>query len=430
MEFFDEPVDLQPWRLSDAEVVDAMDAAYEAATRAHAVALRLLVEVDRRGLAKAAGASSTQAWLQQRRRFRPQQARRDVELARLIDIRNPADPESDGRVEGAAVGAALDAGAMTVDQAGVVAIALSELPEDLAAGPRVQAEEILVAEAGRLSPADLCRAGHQVLAQVDPDAADRTLAEQLAREEREAYRLRSATRWADGHGSVHYRVRVPNAEDAHIWPVLDALARPTPSDGSGQRDERTGRQRMADAVVETFRRVSLDGGLPTNGGDRPRATITMELETLRSGLGAASNVDTGDLLSADAARRLACDAQVIPVVLGGAGQVLDVGRARRTFDGPVRTAVIVRDGGCVHPGCDRPARWCDVHHVIPWWAGGDTSLANGVLLCGFHHTLYDNGTWHLSFAADGIPEAVPPTWVDRAQRPIRNTRFKRRPDAA
>jgi len=64
-----------------------------------------------------------------------------------------------------------------------------------------------------------------------------------------------------------------------------------------------------------------------------------------------------------------------------------------------------------------------VHHVIPWWSGGKTSLDNGVLLCGFHHRLYDIGTWAIRFASDGIPEAVPPTWVDVRQRPCRHERF-------
>ncbi|MBA3310186.1 MAG: HNH endonuclease, partial [Nocardioidaceae bacterium] len=80
-------------------------------------------------------------------------------------------------------------------------------------------------------------------------------------------------------------------------------------------------------------------------------------------------------------------------------------------------AVIARDHGCVHPGCDRPARWCDVHHVIAWWKGGRTSLHNGVTLCGFHHRLYDDETWRIRFAADHIPESIPPTWVDPNTNP-------------
>jgi hypothetical protein len=63
-----------------------------------------------------------------------------------------------------------------------------------------------------------------------------------------------------------------------------------------------------------------------------------------------------------------------------------------------------------------------VHHVIPWWDGGRTALHNGALLCGYHHKLYDTGTWTLRFAPDGIPETIPPYWIDLQQRPRRHER--------
>ncbi|MGI8700132.1 MAG: HNH endonuclease signature motif containing protein [Nocardioidaceae bacterium] len=93
---------------------------------------------------------------------------------------------------------------------------------------------------------------------------------------------------------------------------------------------------------------------------------------------------------------------------------------------PLRVAVIARDQGCIHPGCTRPPRWCDVHHAIPWWAGGPTSLPNCVLLCGFHHKLYDKALWGISFAPDGVPEAIPPLWLDNERQPIRHERFLER----
>ena len=92
-------------------------------------------------------------------------------------------------------------------------------------------------------------------------------------------------------------------------------------------------------------------------------------------------------LDAGTLRRLACDADLIPAVLGTESEPLDVGRARRLFTGALRTAIIHRDQGCTFPGCDRPPDWCDAHHVIPWWAGGETSLTNAALLCARHHTI-------------------------------------------
>ncbi|MGI8576601.1 MAG: DUF222 domain-containing protein [Nocardioidaceae bacterium] len=423
------------WRLSDAEAVAALDAAYRKVTQAHAVALRLLGAVDGRGLPVAHGATCTQAWLTARRRVRPGDAKRDVELARLLTRAADATPDPAGigdtetdPVEGSWLAAGVHAGAVNVEQAGCIATALSELPVETDVDARVVAERVLVDQASDHGPATLARLGHRILDVIDPDEADRRLGAVLDREERQATRLRSATRFSDGHGSVFYKLRIPLADDTVIYPVLDALAAPDPAGPAGA-DTRTPHQRLADAFVETFRRVTLDGDLPQSGGDRPRIVITMDLNHLQAGIGAGTILDTGDQLSVSAVRRLACDAQLIPAVLNGPGQLLDLGRARRTFDGPARLAVTLRDRGCIHPGCDRPARWCDVHHVIPWWHGGRTDLTNGVLLCGTHHKLYDHNTWQIRFTPDHIPESIPPPWLDAQRKPIRHTRHlhRRRP---
>ena len=119
--------------------------------------------------------------------------------------------------------------------------------------------------------------------------------------------------------------------------------------------------------------------------------VTIDYRWLRDELGHAGLLDTGADLSPAAARRLACDADILPAVLGGESELLDVGRSKRLFTGPLRWAVQHRDRHCLHPGCFRPPRWCDVHHVVPWHQGGSTSLANAALLCGVHHRLYDDG---------------------------------------
>jgi hypothetical protein len=96
------------------------------------------------------------------------------------------------------------------------------------------------------------------------------------------------------------------------------------------------------------------------------------------------------------------------------------------FSGPIRRALVLRDGGCAFPGCDRPPRWCDGHHVKHWADGGPTCLDNAVLVCGFHHRLLHHGGWHVRIAADRLPEFLPPAWIDPAQVPRRNT-YHRRP---
>ena len=177
-------------------------------------------------------------------------------------------------------------------------------------------------------------------------------------------------------------------------------------------------------MVEVCRLVLAGGDLPDNGGDRPQVVVTVPFDPLRHAFGTGM-VDTGDRLSADTARRLACDARILPAVLDGAGQPLDLGRERRLFTGPLRRALVLRDGGCAFPGCDRPPRWCDGHHVIHWADGGPTSLANAVLLCGHHHRLIHDprAGWNVHIAADASPTFIPPAWLD----PRRLPRQKRLP---
>jgi hypothetical protein len=136
-------------------------------------------------------------------------------------------------------------------------------------------------------------------------------------------------------------------------------------------------------------------------------------------------LDTGLAVSAGEARRLACDAQVVPAVLGTDSQVLDMGRARRLITGPLRRALGLRDRGCVFPGCDRPARWCDGHHIVSWANGGTTDLSNTCLVCGYHHRLIHRSDWIVRLGRDGQPEFLPPPTLDPSGRPRRNT-FHRR----
>jgi hypothetical protein len=131
------------------------------------------------------------------------------------------------------------------------------------------------------------------------------------------------------------------------------------------------------------------------------------------------------VISPTQAWRLACDAKILPAVLGGDGAVLDLGRTRRLFDGPLRRALVLRDGGCAFPQCDRPPRWCHAHHLTHWVDGGATCLDNAVLLCGAHHRVIHRGEWTVRLGPDRLPEFIPPAHTDPEQRPRRNT-FHRR----
>ncbi|MBK8758631.1 MAG: DUF222 domain-containing protein [Actinomycetales bacterium] len=103
--------------------------------------------------------------------------------------------------------------------------------------------------------------------------------------------------------------------------------------------------------------------------------------------GGAASTDTGTLISASAARRIACQAGILPAVLGGPGQVLDLGRHHRFFSDPQRTALALIYDTCAADGCDRPFAWSELHHQQPWSKGGLTDLDQAIPLCGYHHRL-------------------------------------------
>jgi hypothetical protein len=118
-------------------------------------------------------------------------------------------------------------------------------------------------------------------------------------------------------------------------------------------------------------------------------------------------------------RRIACDAEIIPVVLAGNGRILDLGRSQRCFPPPLRQAMIARDRGCTFPGCAMPHTWTEAHHITWWERGGRTRTDDGCMLCVFHHHLIHQGDWQIT-VRDGIPWFVPPAAVDPDRKPIRN----------
>jgi len=115
--------------------------------------------------------------------------------------------------------------------------------------------------------------------------------------------------------------------------------------------------------------------------------------------------------------RLACDATVHRVITDGASSILDYGRGTRTIPPAVYTALVLRDWGCRFPGCDRPAEWCDGHHVQHWRDGGPTRLSNLALLCSRHHHVVHQPGWHLRLDPVGVVEVTDPQGRRRTSDP-------------
>jgi len=167
--------------------------------------------------------------------------------------------------------------------------------------------------------------------------------------------------------------------------ALDPLSAPNPCDANGGRDPRPADRRRADALVEICRRaVAAGGAAPAT--TKAQVVVTIDLQTLTGAVHGAGLTLDHQVLSPQTVRKLACDAAIIPMVLGSQGQPLDVGRTKRLVTPALLAALWARDKGCTYPGCGRPPQWTAAHHVKHWANGGPTSLTNLALLCQHHHT--------------------------------------------
>ena len=201
-------------------------------------------------------------------------------------------------------------------------------------------------------------------------------------------------------------------EDTHpeeAGPVAD------PSDDQAAAEE-------PPALIPEPRRATP--GAPTGRGwtERPgRAllTVTIDHRWLCEALadkGGYGTLDSGHHVDAATVRRWACDAEIVPMVLGSRSEPLDVGRTQRTAPDAIRRALNIRDAGCAFPGCDRAPRRCQAHHVQEWFDHGATAVENMCLLCRYHHRLIHYGHWTIEMI-DGRPWFTPPGFIDTERQP-------------
>ena len=346
-------------------------------------------------------------------RIAPGQARRRVADARAVCPTVHLSGEVGAPVLPAAA-AAVEAGVLSEDHLLVVRRTVQDLPPDTPQEVRSEVEARLVGDAADLDPVQLRKAAHRIRTHLDPDG---TLAE-----ERQAVARRELSFNPDLDGTVRLRGRLDAEAAAVVQAALDPLAAPLPADPTtAAKDPRSPARRNADALVQAARMLLERGDLPTQGGQRPHLAVTIRLTDLIDALGVADLDSTGGSgISAEAARRLACDAQIIPAVLGAHSEPLDIGRGSYVVPAAIRRALIIRDKGCAFPGCDRPPSWCAVHHILHWANGGPTALHNTVLLCDFHHDRVHAQDWHIRIA-DGHAEFTPPRWLGHTRTPLRNT---------
>jgi hypothetical protein len=309
---------------------------------------------------------------------------------------------------------ALRAGAISPEQAEVIATVIRHMPVDTEI--RALVEKALLIQAVNLNATELRIAGNYMLEVIDPDGDAKREEKNLHRHERSAHLNRFLDIVDDGLGGVKIRGRGTVEDAAVIKAALASLAAPAAQDlanadpecGTTGRDVRDHGARTWDALVDVCQKAIDADVLPTNHGTKARVSVTISYEDLESGLGAGI-LDTGERLSAAAVRRLACDADIIPMVLGTSGEPLDVGRRHRLVTVALWLALIARDRHCAFPGCRRPPIACDAHHVTHWANGGRTALRELVMLCRAHHTVIHSTGWLVRInEVTGLPEFKPP----------------------
>jgi hypothetical protein len=209
--------------------------------------------------------------------------------------------------------------------------------------------------------------------------------------------------------------------DANLGPetgelVATALRLAQSPDVDGE-PARTPASRRADALGDICRHFMDHQQARRGGRHRPHLNLVLDLNRYRALRSAGATSVDGTHFDRTSTDRLLCDAAIHRVLSHGRSAVLDYGTTTRTIPAPLYNALVVRDRHCRFPGCDRPAAWCEGHHIHPWQAGGPTQPANLVLLCSRHHHLLHRPRWHTKLLPDATLEVTDPTGRVRTSQP-------------
>jgi hypothetical protein len=381
-------------------------------------ALRMRVIAAAGDLAAEVGSRNVSSWLAGTTRTDRAGQRRAERLATDLAGRWPL------------VAAGLGTGAVNLDQAVVIVRALNaivdgELSLDVAErNPGLRpgtelmrrCEAHLVELAGQFGPAELRRLAEKILEIIAPAVYEDEERKKLEAAQR---RAAAATRFSINHrgdGTADLKGRIPESVASRLKTYLEAFTSPrhdamqqagcagrtTP--GVPLTDPATGQRLPYDRVLGeafcAFLEAADPARMPIHGGNATKVIITLAWADLVASTGVATLGD-GTRISVGEARRLLCNAGVLPAVLGGESQVLDLGREDRIYDGKQRTALGVQHPVCRAEHCAVPAAWCEAHHQKPWSQGGTTDLEDGVLLCPWHHHRAHDPLYSHEFLANG-----------------------------
>jgi hypothetical protein len=315
-------------------------------------------------------------------------------------------------------------GDVSAENADIVTRALAPLdrrgfdPDAIDAG-----ERLLARFATQFGPKDLRRLARQVVDHIDPDG---TLPDERLQTDRRFFRMRPTK-----DGGYAGEFRLTGECGAKLQSLLQPLAKPrvnTTRTETGtlveDPDPRSPGQRMHDALGDVCDRLlRCDSAVPDSGGTPASVIVNIDLEDLLAKTGYAITAD-GTLIKTQTAVAAADQADLYWAITGATGQVLHLGRSRRIASLPQTIALYARDKGCSFPGCDIPPEWCQRHHIRSWAEGGLTDLDNLTLLCAYHHHNFWAKGWDCRMGEHGLPEWLPPRWLDPARTPMINSRIR------
>ena len=390
------------WDISPKQRCDMILAASAVASQAQAVKALLIAEADQHDATLRSAGTPAATFIASRTNVSKKQAAGDLyDAQRLGSVPKARD-------------AALD-GSITIGHARAVGAAMGQMPTSFTPEQTRVAEDLFVQLAQTRTPDEVLAAAPRVAAEVDPVDADRPESERLTREREQAWKDRSLSWWKD-RGSIGFKGSLPRLEGEAFTVLIEAYAAQARRDQQDDPDaERVSFvQRRADALMQLVKNAPAGRPGPTLAGDRPVVNVTLDYHKLLAGAFDAGVLPDNAPLSAGDLRRLCCDANLVPAVLGADSEPLDIGRAGRFVTPPIRKALTLRDKHCAFPRCDTPAIRCDAHHLVPWWDGGPTTMSNLVLLCPEHHGLIEpdrnasRDQWQVHINSDGHPVFTPP----------------------
>jgi hypothetical protein len=362
--------------------------------RLESLKLKLVASAEKAGTAQDAGFTDTSAWVAKTTTVSRSEAARQVALANELGSGHDTTAE------------ALDAGLVSPGHAAVIVRATGQLADGVSSEQRQVVEASLVTKASRFSPDQLRRIARRAIEAVEPDQTVVDAHENdLVRSEEETARDKcSLTMHDNGDGTTTGHFTVPALAAAILARILDTMTAPrrmrtTAGPDSEATPDRSfdWRHRRGVAFAELLEHLPADHLHPKSA-----ATVVVTIDhTVLTGAMKAAGLDTGETLSAGEARRLACNAAILPAVLGGRSIALDLGREARLFSASQRIAAGLRHDTCAASGCERPYAWCELHHRKPWTKDGRTDLDNAVPLCHRHHQWVHDDSYHHRQLPDG-----------------------------